>query len=101
MIDRPTLIRDFANLMIRSDESYLDQTMRRLSEKDHETLTEDEIRERCRDNLIKRLTRGIGTDKDPGELYPLQKVASGKERGKLPPRDRRFSPVGTRTHPHP
>jgi hypothetical protein len=102
MIDRPTLIRDFANLMIRSDESYLDQTMRRLSEKDHETLTEDEIRERCRDNLIKRLTRGIGTDKDPGELYPfMQKVASGKERGKLPPRDRRFSPLGTRTHPHP
>ena len=66
MIDRPTLIRDFANLMIRSDESYLDQTMRRLSEKDHETLTEDEIRERCRDNLIKRLTRGIGTDKQIG-----------------------------------
>jgi Bifunctional DNA primase/polymerase, N-terminal/AAA domain len=88
----PTLVRDFAKLMMERDEHYLKQTEARLSDRDLQTLTPDEIRERCLATLCKRLQRGIGDDRHPGELYPfIGKVAGGK----LPPKDRRFLPLPT------
>ena len=85
------LLRDFAKLMMERDEHYLKQTEARL-ERDLQTLTQDEIRERCLSALSKRLQRGIGDDRNPGELYPfIGKVAGGK----LPPKDRRFQPLPT------
>jgi hypothetical protein len=88
----PTLVRDFAKLMMERDEHYLKQTEARLRERDLQTLTADEIHERCLATLSKRLQRGIGDDRHPGELYPfIGKVAGVK----LPPKDRRFLPLPT------
>lgn len=91
-IKTPMLIRDFAKLMMERDENYLKQTEARLSDRDLQTLTQDEIRERCLTTLSKRLQRGIGDDRHPGELYPfIGKVSCGK----LPSKDRRFQPLPT------
>ena len=91
-LKRPMLLRDFAKLMMERDEDYLKQTKARLSDRDLQTLTPDEIRERCLGTLSKRLQRGIGDDRHPGELYPFIGKVQG---GKLPPKDRRFLPLPT------
>jgi AAA domain len=90
-LTRPMLLRDFTKLMMERDAHYLKQTEARLSERDRQTLTEDDIRERCLAALNKRLQRGIGDDKHPGDLYPF----IGKVAGKLPSKDRRFLPLPT------
>jgi hypothetical protein len=88
-IKYPTLIRDFAKQMMEHSPHYVEQAEAQVSEKLRETFTDDDIRERCLSNLIKRLTRGIGDDKNPGELYPFAE----KEGKKLPAKNRRFSPL--------
>jgi hypothetical protein len=86
-LERPTLLRDFARLMMDRDPSHLKQARELLSTRDAESLTPDQVRERCLVALIKRLTRGIGSDAVPGELHPF--VEKGAD-GKLPKKDRRF-----------
>ena len=88
----PTLLRDFALLMMQNDPQYLDTTKARLSEKDSATMTEAEVRERCVESLIKRLGRAIGNNKDPGVLYPFVEKTGGRQ-PKLPNKDRRFKPI--------
>jgi hypothetical protein len=86
-LDRPMLLRDFARLMMERDPMHLKQAEARLSPRDAGTLTPDQVRERCLNALIKRLTRAIGSDAVPGELYPFVQKGAG---GKLPKKDRRF-----------
>ena len=52
-LKRPLLLRDFAKLMMERDEDYFKQTKARLSDRDLQTLTPDEIRERCLGTLSK------------------------------------------------
>jgi hypothetical protein len=73
--------------MMDRDPLHLKQAQERLSTRDAETLTPDQVRERCLVALIKRLTRAIGSDAVPGELYPFIEKGAG---GKLPKKDRRF-----------
>jgi AAA domain/Bifunctional DNA primase/polymerase, N-terminal len=86
-LERPMLLRDFARQMMERDPMHLKQAQERLSTRDAETLTPDQVRERCLGALIKRLTRAIGSDTVPGELYPFIEKGAG---GKLPKKDRRF-----------
>lgn len=86
-LERPMLLRDFARRMMERDPSHLKQAEARLSPRDAETLTPDQVRERCLVALLKRLERAIGKDAVPGELYPF--VEKGAD-GRLPKKDRRF-----------
>jgi hypothetical protein len=56
-LDRPMLLRDFARRMMEQDPLHLKQAQERLSTRDAETLTPDQVRERCLGALIKRLAR--------------------------------------------
>jgi hypothetical protein len=88
----PTLLRDFALLMMENDPQYLGATRARLSDKEAATMSDDEVRERCAQSLVKRLGRAIGSDKDPGMLYPFVEKVGGRNQ-KLPTKDRRFKPI--------
>jgi hypothetical protein len=92
-LDHPMLLRDFARRMMERDPLHLKQAQERLSTRDAETLTPDQVRERCLVALIKRLTRAIGSDAVPGELYPFIEKGAG---GKLPKTDRRFRALPAR-----
>jgi AAA domain len=95
-LEAPMLLRDFARRMMERDPLHLKQAQERLSPRDAETLTPDQVRERCLGALIKRLTRAIGSDAVPGELYPFIERGAG---GKLPKKDRRFRALARQPAP--
>jgi AAA domain len=75
----PTPLRDIALRMMENDPALLKQAHQRLSAKDAETLTPDEVKERCVQALIKRLKREIGDEKTPGRLAPfVLKIGNGR-----------------------
>jgi hypothetical protein len=95
-LECPMLLRDFARRMMERDPLHLKQAQDRLSKRDAETLTQDQVRERCLGALLKRLERAIGSDAVPGELYPF--VEKGAD-GKLPKKDRRFRALARQSAP--
>ena len=78
-IARPTPLKDIAKRMMDHDPNLLKQTRARLSDKEAATISDDEVKERCLQALIRRLQRAIGNEKAPGQLAPfVEKIGNGR-----------------------